>query len=522
MSFRLSTAANLLHRPHLITPQAAEYWAVRLRELDARAFRRESRFDALARKLGVASSRPMAWDDDGDDDRTPPPTGPIAYAPLWMGEPDKQLETGWSVKDGVAMMNIAGPLVEHGGWGLCEFIHGYDTISAAIDEFDADNSAKGGIVRLDTPGGVVASGIYDLQAKLAARGPDAKPIWALCEMACSAGYWIASQFNRVLAPQAGLVGSIGVVMVHENYAGALDKAGIVITSIEAPEGGFKTDGAPWKALSEEGRAALQSDINELFAAFGAAVESGRGEKLTAAKAVKLGAQVFPATHSNKARDAVALGLIDAVMPEQAAFLAMRDQVNGAPANIIPATAGATAAPAASRPATTGATMETSMKRDARIAAVMAGTTSAKTAEEKLDAINKILNEADDDAEAEGEEDKPAEDGGEGEDAPAEEDKSAATAPAAKSAAKPDAATVLAILDLPEASGREKQARKLAETPGMTAEMAKGILAAGPKASRLADKVTDPKLAGGNAEDTRSDVKKESDFAIRAAGIAVPR
>lgn len=520
MAFRLSTAANLLHRPHLITAEAAQYWAARLREIDARAFRRSGRFDALTRKLGLGNRRPLAWDDDDDREAEPAPTRPAAYTPMWMGEPDAQLDWGWSVKDGVAMMEIAGPLVEHGGYGLCDFMHGYDTIMAAIVEGDDDARVGGMLVRFDTPGGPVASGIYDLAAFLQARKAKggAKPLWAICEMACSAGYWIASQFDRVLAPQAGLIGSIGVVMVHENHAAALEKFGVEITTIEAPEGGFKTEGAWWKALSEESRAALQSDINELFNAFTSTVEAGRGAKLTAEKAKALGAQVFPAAHSDKARDAVALGLIDAVMPEQAAFAALRDQVSGSP---IPAPAGASAASAATSPAkVAGSNMETSMKRDPRIAAVMAGETSAKTAEEKLDAINKILNEGDGDAEADGEEDDTGngEDGGEGGDPPAD-DKEARARGAKPSAARPDAATVLAILDLPEASGREKQARKLAETPGMTAEMAKGILAAGPKASRLADKVTDPNLSGSGA-DTRSDAKKESDFAIKVAGIKV--
>lgn len=499
MSFRLSTASKLLHRPHLITPQAAEYWAGRLRELDGRAFRRPSAFEALGRKLGFGKDRPVAWDDDDAGEAKPPPTRPVAYAPMWMGEPDKQLDWGWSIKDGVAMMEIAGPLVERGGWGWCDFIHGYDTISAAVDELDADSSAKGGIVRFDTPGGVVASGIYDLAVKLQSRGPDAKPIWALCEMACSAGYWIASQFDRVLAPQVGLVGSIGVVMVHENHAKALAEWGVEITSIEAPEGGFKTDGAWWKAMSEEGRAALQSDINELFAAFLSTVETGRGEKLTAEKARALGAQVFPAIHSDKARDALALGLIDGVMSEQAAFEAMKAEVNAIPAIPIPANAGA----AADAPAQTQEELD--MKTRARVAAVLAAKPDAKSDSDKLKEIREILDEEEEteaaDEDGDGVEDEEEADEADAED---EEDETEASAravkPSAASGAKrPNAKTVLAIMDLPEAKGREAQARKLAETPGMTADMAKGILAAGPKASRLVSQVTDPDLSGNGGK-----------------------
>lgn len=529
MSFRLSTAAKLLHRPHLITPQAAEYWAGRLLELDAASFRRPSRFDALTRALGFGRDKPRAYDkyDDADHEDAPPRTKPNAYAPMWMGEPDKQLDWGWSVKDGVAMMAIEGPLVEHGGWGLCDFMHGYDTISAAIDELDADASAKGGIIRFDTPGGPVASGIYDLAAKLQARGPDAKPIWAVCEMACSAGYWIASQLDSVLAPQAGMVGSIGVVLVHVNQAGALEKAGIEVTSIEAPEDGFKTDGAPWKALSPEGRAALQSDINELMTAFVTTVEAGRGAKLTAEKARALGAQVFPATHSDKARDATALGLIDGVMSEQQAFEAMKAQLAASTTISIPAaTASGIPAARAAQP------KERPMaKLDASnltaLGAAMAGDPTLKEKMQKLLDEHEETEAADEDGD--GEVDDEDEDGdesaAEGEDDEDEDEPAAAAAPVKPAATaagkKPNAKTVLAIMDLPEAKGREAQARKLAETPGMTSEMAKGILAAGPKGNRLADRATKVDVDANNAEDNRSEARKVADRALALAGF-VPR
>jgi signal peptide peptidase SppA len=520
MSFRLSTAAKLLHRPHLITPLAAEYWSRRMLEIDARAFRKTGRMEAIARKLGLA--RPHAWDDDDASEGAPPPTRPVAYAPMWMGEPDKQLDWGWSIKDGVAMMEISGPLVEHGGWGLCEFMHGYDTIAAAIAEADADTSVKAMLIRFDTPGGVVASGIYDLSTMLQARAADAKPLWAHCEMAASAGYWIASQFDRVLAPQAGLTGSIGVVMVHENHAAALDKFGVEITSIEAPEGGFKTDGAWWKALSDEGRAALQSDINELFDAFLATVEAGRGDKLTAAKARALGAQVFPATHSDSKRDAKALGLIDDVMSERDAFEALKAEISASPLNPIPAPSGNSAAKAA-KP-----TKEMDMKTRAKIAAVLAAKPSAKTAEEKLADIQKIMDEEEDaaegededvDAEGEEDEDAPAAEGEDEEtDAEDDEDKPAAVARKRKAKVFVNPVVAQAILALPEAKGREALAQRLAFKPGMTVEEAKADLAAAPRKSTLADRVKDPELTA-NGGKAKSEGRKHADEALAIAGLA---
>lgn len=521
---RFSKMVQLLGRPQLIEAKAAAAYARRLIDIDPRAMRRPTAFAALARAIGIGRGRAMDDYEAGGDYVAP--TRPVAYAPLWMGEPDVQLEWGWSVKDGIAMMEIAGPLVEKGGYvGECgEWMHGYDTIAAAIAQADANGAVKGMLIRFDTPGGVVASGIYDLATSLQKRDASAKPIWAHAEMACSAGYWIASQCDRVLAPGAGLVGSIGVVIVHENYAGALKEMGIEITSIEFPQDGMKTDGAWWKAMSPEGKAALQSDIDELGAAFLSTVHIGRGDLLPPAKAKGFGAQVFPAVHSDKSRDALALGLIDGVMSEQQAFEALKAETAARPIT-IPAPAGSTAAPAASKPATTGALTETDMKRQARINAVLAGETSAKTDSEKLEEIRKITNAEDDeeDADAEGEEGEE----GEGEEDDEGEEVPAAAAPSPKPAAvaglkKPNGKTVLAIMDLPEAEGREKQARKLAETPGMTVEMAKGILAAGAKGSSIAANATDINVTARGGQKL-TDEEKRDEQAFAAAGIVpLPR
>lgn len=516
---RFTKAIQLMHRPQLITAQAAEVYARRIMEIDPRAFRRESRFAAVARKIGLGVDRSRAMEDAGE---YVAPTRPEAYAPLWMGAPDKQLDWGWSIKDGIAMIEIAGPLVEKGGFvGECyEFMHGYDTIAAAIAEADADPSVKAMLIRFDTPGGVVASGIYDLSTSLQQRGAGAKPIWAHCEMACSAGYWIASQCDNVLAPSAGLVGSIGVVIVHENYAAALKSAGIEITSVEFPEGGLKTDGAWWKALSEEGKAALQSDINELGAAFLATVETGRAGKLTGEKAKSFGAQVFPATHSDKSRDATALGLIDGVMSEQAAFEALRAEVNATLPTPIPAPAGQLAAraapkkPAASAVLTPETPMKTRAEKDAAIAAIVTDRASARTDKEKLEEIGKIVAEpSDDDTETD-----PSEDGVDVvEEDPADAAAAARAAkPAAKSAAV-DPAVAQAVLALPEAVGREKLANRLAFKPGMTVEEAKADLLAAPKKSAFTDRVADPALSA-NGGDAPSQNQKDHAAAFANAGV----
>lgn len=514
----VSRAANILHRPQLIREADAPYWAGRLLNLDPRAHERRANPVGIVSRLASLMGRPMAMDDDeGDGEPRKQPTRPAAYQPRWLGDIDGEGEMGWTLKDGVALLNIDTPLVEN-GFGFCgTWFHGYDSIQAAFEEMDGDSRVKAIFVRWDTPGGVVAPGIYDLTAALQARRAEAKesakPTWSYCDMACSAGYWLPAQTDHLAAPKVGMIGSIGAVLTHVSYAGMLEKDGIKVTPIHF--GKFKTEGSPYADLSEESLAHLQAEIDELGEDFVAAVDAGRGAKLNAEAARASEARVFLGDHRNPEESALARGFIDAVMPQPEAFAALREIAAKSGATPIPTRVGATAAPAAS----TETTMQT---REQRIAAVMAGKTSAKTAEEKLDEIRKIMDE-EDDADAEGEGDDAGE--GEEEDAPAaegeEEDAAEARKPGAKpAAAKLDAATALAIIDLPEAKGREQLARKLAGKPGMTIDDAKEILASAPKASRLAEKISDPKLSADAPADARSEVKKESDAAIRAAGIRI--
>lgn len=150
-----------------------------------------------------------------------------------------------------------------------------------------------------------------------------------------------------------------------------------------------------------------------------------------------------------------------------------------------------------------------MNREQRIAAVMAGKTSAKTSDEKLDEIRKILAE-EDEGEGEGEGGE-----GEGEDAPANEDDKPADASAPLARAQ-------AILALPEAKGRESLAQQLAfdtDFAGVSVEKARATLAKSPLASKMAGRVTDPKITADASADTRSEGRKIADRALALAGLA---
>lgn len=329
MNGRLTaTAARHMGRPLLLTPNAAHELIQRIQDIDARAFERPGRFGALLRRLsGNGSHSPaLAMEDAGD--YVPPRFGDMAaYAPLYINQPD---DSGfcWTLKGGIALMNADTPLLDRGEEFCGVVYHGYDTLEAGMREALADDRVHAIFLRLDTPGGVATGGISALAefmrgARAAAGG---KPIWVYADMACSAGYWIAAQADRIVAPALGIVGSIGAVIVHEDLSGALEKYGMAVDTIEFPDGGKKTDGAWWKSLSDGARADLQAEIDQCGRAFLADVVAGR-PNLTEAALAEMRAGVFLGLHDEAARSGEALGLVDSVMSEQAAFEALVAEVS---------------------------------------------------------------------------------------------------------------------------------------------------------------------------------------------------
>lgn len=379
-----SLATRYAGRPLLLTPRAATELADRIRAVDHASVVREGRFSALIRKLSGDARRPMATDND-DEYEAPTFEDRAAYAPRYIGEPD-DYGYCYSLKDGVALINIDKPLLDRGEFFCGEAHHGYDTILAALRETAADDRVRGVFVREATPGGVVAGGLPALAEWMRENGQRAggKPIHVYADMACSAGYWIAASADRIVAPRVGLVGSIGAVIVHENYSEALKKFGLQITPIQF--GAKKTDGAWWEALSDTAREDLQAEIDQCGRDFVADVIAGRPQ-LSAEEVLATEARVFMGHHDEAERSALALKLVDAHASEEAAFAELRDQVavSTNPSTPAPGTLSA-AAPRGRAPASPAqeATMALKPKAGGKpTAAVAAARAAVKAAQANL-------------------------------------------------------------------------------------------------------------------------------------------
>jgi ClpP class serine protease len=187
----------------------------------------------------------------------------------------------------VAVLPLTGVLTPRGSFLSLLFggaAGGLMDFRQAFGEAVASPDVAAIVLDVDSPGGLV-----DLVPETAAevRGArGSKPIVAVANtQASSAAFWIATQADEVVVTPSGMVGSVGVYAVHEDWSRHDHEAGIDTTFIYA--GRFKVEGNPVAPLSDEALEAWQQDVDDLYAMF---LEDGYGEgrTLNATRAVEAG------------------------------------------------------------------------------------------------------------------------------------------------------------------------------------------------------------------------------------------
>jgi signal peptide peptidase SppA len=200
--------------------------------------------------------------------------------------------------DGVAVIKICGimqkPVSKFDGF--CSTVKACASIAAA----DADPEIKGLFLYFDTPGGF-AAGTHELSECIS---DCEKPVNGyIADTGASAGYWIASQCDKLSMNEPGRCGSIGTYGVIEDTSKAFEMDGV--KAILVTSGALKGQGSDGVPVSDAAIAAYQSQVDDITERFINAVASGRGMSADAVKELATGATFNSA-------DALRLGLIDAV------------------------------------------------------------------------------------------------------------------------------------------------------------------------------------------------------------------
>lgn len=187
--------------------------------------------------------------------------------PLASDQQDYQLRDG-----GVGVLTLEGVIAPKANlfMQICGGISAQEAIRQ-LDSMAADSRVKSAIMAIDSPGGSVQ--LIPAVAAAARRLAEAKPLVSVSQgVMASALYWIGSAANAVMiSGETDMVGSIGVVATHNYQPRA---SGSVTTEVTA--GRYKRMASGNGPLTEEGRAYLQGQVDQLYTAFLDAVALHRG------------------------------------------------------------------------------------------------------------------------------------------------------------------------------------------------------------------------------------------------------
>jgi protease-4 len=203
-----------------------------------------------------------------------------------------------------------------------------DQVVRDLREHLENPAVKAVVVRVNSPGGVVAptQEIFSAIQRLRKGG---KPVVAsFGAVAASGGYYVGAAADRIYASPGTLTGSIGVVMQMANIEGLLKKVGVEYVVVKA--GAYKDVGNFARTMTPEERRILQALLDDVHGQFIAAVAEGRALDAATVRGIADG-RIYSGqqAHALKLVDALG-GFEDAV--EGAAKLA---GIPGKPKLILP-------------------------------------------------------------------------------------------------------------------------------------------------------------------------------------------
>jgi protease IV len=142
-----------------------------------------------------------------------------------------------------------------------------------LAKYEDDASIKAIILRIDSPGGGVASSQEIYEAVKRVRSSGKLVVASLGSVAASGGYYVACVADRIFANAGTVTGSIGVLVQLANAEELLRKIGVESTIITS--GPFKDSGNPTRTLRPEERQVFQALVDDVYQQFIEAVAQSR-------------------------------------------------------------------------------------------------------------------------------------------------------------------------------------------------------------------------------------------------------
>jgi protease-4 len=134
-----------------------------------------------------------------------------------------------------------------------------------LREMQDDESIRGAVLRIDSPGGAVGPSQEIFEAVRQFRATGKPLVVSMGSVAASGGYYAACGASTIFANPGTLTGSIGVVMQFSRYYKLLDKLGVAMETLKA--GALKDIGTPLREMTDKERVVLQEVLDDTHEQF---------------------------------------------------------------------------------------------------------------------------------------------------------------------------------------------------------------------------------------------------------------
>lgn len=248
-------------------------------------------------------------DDDGEIKEPPVQPGAIVYPDDgYCGRSDTPYDISPA---GIAVIPVHGTIVQrHWRLNAACGLTSTEALVATYEEAARDSRVRGVYLDMDTPGGEVAGTFDAVDSMVEIKKRSGKPLHAHAnEMACSAGYAIASVADHFSGPRTAYSASVGVIALHADVREMYEGVGIKVSVIRCAE--EKALGGPFDAMEGRTREVWEADIRAMYEIFVETVVRNRAGLTEEAVRGSKSAALLSA-------GAVSLGFMDAIMSQEAA------------------------------------------------------------------------------------------------------------------------------------------------------------------------------------------------------------
>jgi len=150
---------------------------------------------------------------------------------------------------------------------------GSDSLTEILEDVSNDESTKGVVVRIDSPGGDAFASDDIWRAMMLLR--EKKPVViSMSDLAASGGYYMAATGDPIVAQPGTLTGSIGIIYGKLNLKGLYDKIGVQKEIIR--RGPYSAMDSDYGAYTPAERERVQFLMNDFYQDFVAKVADARG------------------------------------------------------------------------------------------------------------------------------------------------------------------------------------------------------------------------------------------------------